>query len=367
MRPPAPPPDAFADLAFPVSGVDLSMGYAGQRPGSTRVGVNVRACEPTTQRLRGGQRPGLSEYAGAIPGGAKVQHLNTVVMASGTALAWNFSYPNLDLFDPSSPGQAGLWGPGQLSRIPALNGNPSAIPTGGWMFQPNKNVAAPKSGGVHAGIQFVQAATGQTFARSYSADVKLGNLLLAFVALQAPSSTGATVGVSDDQGNLWTQAGGYVRIALDFGEAVGSLWYAFANASGPDTVFANESDPTVTQTMASVSEWSGVSQVSPFDAGNGQGNALNAGSLSTGSVSVAGSGELLAGFFGVGNFGPGTNAFSAGSGFTALPSTAGVNGTLFWGEYLIGPAGAQAATASVSGLANAQFFGVGASFKPALG
>lgn len=58
----APNNDSFADLQFPLSGIDLTTEFEEQRTGTTQEGVNVRAFEPITNRGRGGQRAGLGKY-----------------------------------------------------------------------------------------------------------------------------------------------------------------------------------------------------------------------------------------------------------------------------------------------------------------
>ena len=59
---PAVPPEQFADLEFPVQGIDVTTEFELQRDGTTPMGVNVRAFEPTTGRCRGGTRSGLSRF-----------------------------------------------------------------------------------------------------------------------------------------------------------------------------------------------------------------------------------------------------------------------------------------------------------------
>lgn len=83
------PGEQFADLKFPLCGIDLSRAYGQQQPrpmadgsygGTTPVGQNVRAYEPGTQRARGGQRPGLLKYIlSQVSGQNPIQELNLVV------------------------------------------------------------------------------------------------------------------------------------------------------------------------------------------------------------------------------------------------------------------------------------------------
>jgi hypothetical protein len=65
------------DLPFPVRGMNAEDAFGTQVPGTTPLGVNVRLFEPSTDRARGGSRPGLIRLvqnqqlplAAALPGG----------------------------------------------------------------------------------------------------------------------------------------------------------------------------------------------------------------------------------------------------------------------------------------------------------
>lgn len=46
-------------LPFPERGMSLEDAFGVQTPGTTPLGTNVRLFEPTTDRARGGSRPGL--------------------------------------------------------------------------------------------------------------------------------------------------------------------------------------------------------------------------------------------------------------------------------------------------------------------
>ncbi len=71
------------DMRFPIKGIDLSLAFSNQRPGTTPEGVNVRAYEPGTQRIRGGQRCGLSRYLASQPNGVtRYQELASLVTIS---------------------------------------------------------------------------------------------------------------------------------------------------------------------------------------------------------------------------------------------------------------------------------------------
>ena len=87
--------EAFHDLHFPLVGIDLSTAFDRQpaRPiadgrygKSTRIGQNVRAFEPATNRSRGGQRAGLTKYIDARPsGGNFIQGMASIVGVGYTA------------------------------------------------------------------------------------------------------------------------------------------------------------------------------------------------------------------------------------------------------------------------------------------
>lgn len=71
----------YADLAFPVNGIDVAGAYMRQRRGTSPAGVNVRAFEPSSNRARGGCRAGLSRYLNAQVAGstAAIQELALLV------------------------------------------------------------------------------------------------------------------------------------------------------------------------------------------------------------------------------------------------------------------------------------------------
>lgn len=75
------PDEQFADITFPRSGIDVSMGYGQQRTGTTPAGLNVRTFEPLTNRARGASRPGLSKYFPLQVSGSKalVQELAALI------------------------------------------------------------------------------------------------------------------------------------------------------------------------------------------------------------------------------------------------------------------------------------------------
>ncbi len=81
-------PESFVDLPFPIKGIDVATELEHQPAQTTPVGQNVRAFEPSTQRARGGARPGLVEYIPSQVLGfpSKIQHLNIIVDPTEAAL-----------------------------------------------------------------------------------------------------------------------------------------------------------------------------------------------------------------------------------------------------------------------------------------
>ncbi len=80
------------DLPFPMRGINRSTEYELQPQGTTQTAQNVRGVEPSTNRERGGSRPGLSKFVGTRPAGVEsgIQDLNVVVTAAVEALGAQF-------------------------------------------------------------------------------------------------------------------------------------------------------------------------------------------------------------------------------------------------------------------------------------
>lgn len=86
------PQEQYVDLSFPKAGVDKSAAFSfvvprelpiGGYGTTTPEGVNVRAFEASTLRMRGGSRPGLEKYIPtAVVAGWIIQDLNVVVITS---------------------------------------------------------------------------------------------------------------------------------------------------------------------------------------------------------------------------------------------------------------------------------------------
>lgn len=90
------PRDPFVTIenTFPLSGIDTSAAFHAQKPGTAVDGVNVRSFEPSTDRARGGSRPGLARFCPAqINGTNAIQDITAIVLPKssfalpGSALA----------------------------------------------------------------------------------------------------------------------------------------------------------------------------------------------------------------------------------------------------------------------------------------
>lgn len=170
-------PDLPLAAAFPTRGLDVAHAYGAQPAGTTPVAKNVRVCEPSTLRMRGGSRPGTLKYiAGQVPEGKEpFQELNSVVIAAADAIDTGIDDPGaITVEDPSSDGPPSSWGSGDLGFDDPYTGdgmtgeteqtrNPYG-PDGarskrrdkGSGFQPNKNVVSGAPGGITVGHKCFQ-------------------------------------------------------------------------------------------------------------------------------------------------------------------------------------------------------------------
>lgn len=355
-----PTPEQYADMQFPLLGMDLSMAFGTQQQGTTRVGTNVRAYEPLTRRARGGSRNGLLKYINGQTGGPNlIQHLNYVVDPQAQAI------PD---YDP--PG--GVTGGPNDSLGPFGDGSyldPTGAPrdtsgrlvrfggTGSWFTRNRKN----------SKIRFVQGATGSAALgvalASYPANVTQGDLLVAMVHMY-PSNVANTVALADNFSNVWAPASSPVTNTFSTHYHL-SLWYAIAGASGACSVTATSSD-LADPIVLGLAEYSGTKASGVLD--NSSTNtvlaAIGAGgtyTATTGSVPVAGTRELVVGAFLLYDLSVG----SVISPYILRPTVA-PTGTLF-GEFEdhIGVAAGEAATFSITVAGSVQFYlAAGASFKP---
>lgn len=121
-------PEQFADIPFPLRGVDLSTQFQQQHPQTTVIGTNVRAFDPLAMRGRGGSRPGISVYGDPDGLGAKIQLLDFIVDPQNDFLISDTDEGTVD--DPST-NNLSMRNPGRKVR------------RGGSIRQPNRKLPKP--------------------------------------------------------------------------------------------------------------------------------------------------------------------------------------------------------------------------------
>jgi len=122
--PPGQKQETIANGEFPTAGIDLSQEFELQRADTTPQGLNVRAYEPATQRMRGGSRPGVSKWPGDFPviDPSPIQDLNVLTSTAAAnlllpipqyATSGSLSVPAI-----LAPGGFGGWVPVYGSGVP---------------------------------------------------------------------------------------------------------------------------------------------------------------------------------------------------------------------------------------------------------
>ncbi len=326
------PEETYADMPFPEAGLDLSLGFGSQRPGTTRLGENVRTYDPLEDRSRGGSRPGLVRYInGQVNGTHLIQHLNYVVDPQAQALPW-YDPPFANPDDPDGPGIAG--GPNYSASTP-------------FYTDPDGNVIRNGGTGVRystqrisTGIQLVQyRCTGQfpifnppdgPFTLAFANNVVNGNMLLLAVATFGTDHPLEIDTVSDSRGNTYHQIGTTHQILQSTNHYINLAFYFTTNSgSGANTVTFTPvagSLSTVNDIAMGVMEYSGALAYSfpttPLD-GNSFNtyNTPNANplTLNASSVPVAFSNEaVIAAFYVQLDFPP---TFAPSGGFNTIMDT----------------------------------------------
>jgi hypothetical protein len=312
-------PDQFADLLFPMKGLDISVEFELQPPGTTDAGTNVRAFEPLTGRARGGSRPGQAKYVTPqLPTGAEVvQLLDTIVDPTVDALLTSFDDPGFNgdtvILDPSTnnfapagdPYGGGAGDPANPTGNPTGDGftlarNPlRRIRDGGSGIPPNRHRAgtgtvSPPPPPPPTTIQFVQEKHenfGATAAGSlaFDADVAQGDLVAVVVAFWFEFvETGegnfalidfSRVSVTDADGTTYRLAttgqaepgdngsGDTVLTPQTDSRGVGIFYGVRAATAGPCTVSVDAGTQlnTVGGLSVAILEYSGVKHGAGFD------------------------------------------------------------------------------------------------------
>lgn len=252
----------FAELVFPLKGIDVTSEYQEQPEGTTPVAVNVRGTEMLILNDRGGSRPGLTKYADLTAKGVTpLQHLAVIVDPTTPTLLTNDPIPD-GLLDPSSNG--GGRNPGRYVRRK------------GAAVQPNRNVATPNI--PPPDITFVQGMNqGWDFSaerREPQFDTQPGDnnfLVAVVVTLATGGNIGVGVQVQNDLLNNYTQAGTYYEIEDTDSVAAGvrlSIWYRTATAGASETTVKVTPADEVSMCVVLL-EYAGVTTGSPVDATSG--------------------------------------------------------------------------------------------------
>lgn len=143
-------PEKFADMPFPMYGLDLLRGFGLQRFNTTAVGNNVRGFEPLTGRGRGGSRPGLTHYAPIVPADPTksllIQHLNIIVDPQAPALPSTLGDGNGSGQPPALLGPTAVLDTSTPDELGPRTSGDYWVPNGGWGFMSTrKNSPKPQT------------------------------------------------------------------------------------------------------------------------------------------------------------------------------------------------------------------------------
>lgn len=222
----------FLDIRFPTGGVDISDEFSVQRPGTTPIGTNVRAFEPSTQRARGGARPGLMKWMPAAMAAAEVQNLDTIVTTTLLADAVQPTAPSstvgstvitvLDRSDPQAQtrvSEGDYPDPSNGTRKLLADGSVRRVRTGGSGYYTHASVL-PKtiSDGTtteDAGLIQFAAVKGLNvlpgnpigFVLPFQRPIVKKNLLVAIVAACQDDDSDPGITVTDALGHTWHLSG----------------------------------------------------------------------------------------------------------------------------------------------------------------
>lgn len=330
-------PDQLRELFFPFGGVYVACAFDQQPAGTTPIGFNVRAYEPSASRRRGGARPGLTKhFTEALP--AELQNLGLVVSTDPSAQIGTF-----DADDPSYPTYpivpiGGTFGPAFPSGhfTPVVGGgpntdtleDPSSDGTGNPVLGQGGNGGRNPSprrrlrrGGQGRSITRYrhQSSTGQPIQRigqnATTFDQATGvthTVVLAgvvagdLIAVTVFVYVGTVVSLTDSQGNTYT-------LAKDVAGRLG-IWWATAAATGTVTVTLTTSGgvPTPPGVLSAINyRYVAASPVDGTASNSGFSNTV----WTTGSIPVSNTGTLaLAAFVDLSFLAAVT--FTAGTGFS---------------------------------------------------
>lgn len=122
--PPKPPPDSLLAMGFPTGGIDVSTEFELQPPDTTPAGVNVRAFDPDTDRMRGGGRHGLTEAIPAqVNGTNSIQQIDTIVITDPIVTGGGVLGAAGGSADDGMGGYTGIGGYGPTKNVSRPSGN----------------------------------------------------------------------------------------------------------------------------------------------------------------------------------------------------------------------------------------------------
>ncbi len=381
--------DQYSELQFPLNGLYLATENETPPPNTTPVGSNVRTFETLTGRGRGGSRPGLKQYIPdqLIPG-VKVQHLAVIIDPQAAALFGGFgdnsNAPGRNA-DGGSGGYQPVRGHNQPGRVVLTSRDLITITANnqtkvydtvftfagteftqsGSVLDPVATVTLTSTGSgrfahvlgspypiipshpVGTNLQnyrfrFVNGAMTVTpapiaFVTSQKTifgddfltfnPVRIGDMLIAGVG-QFDGAEPETVRITDDQNNTWVKIKEVVQEDSLEDNWIMSIWYTKATVDGPLTLTMTGDNLF----RAICGQWHGVHGIPvvdgmSFDSGDEASGAIPADTtVSTGSIGVSGSPELLLGFlfFWPDVNGVFTSSFALDAGVTLLDSFTGM-------------------------------------------
>jgi hypothetical protein len=209
-----------------------------------------------------------------------------------------------------------------------------------------------------------QANTPLTQTLAFTSNVRIGDLLIAFVFTQQLGGVGqttpVTVTVTDSLGNTYAQAGSYAQLSVTHSL---SVWYSVSASAGPCTISA-QANVTTSFDLA-ILNYRGTKITGVLD--DFSKNAIpfdplqSTFSKNTGTVPVAGANELLVACF----CQSGGGAYTVGAGFIQREQVSAIiNGVYLYVEDWIGVSSGTVGDATdFFGFGN--YVAIGVSFKPA--
>lgn len=89
-------PDIEASIPWPFRGIDRSMAFGQQPPGTTPDSQNVRSHDPVTDRQRGSSRPGLDRYLAEQLAVASIQDIDSILLAIDQTAGTGDAFTNVN-------------------------------------------------------------------------------------------------------------------------------------------------------------------------------------------------------------------------------------------------------------------------------